>query len=98
MRYLEKSTYHHIDKLEFFLSDGLVSGIGVTYNLDGILVTKVHRGKIKPKTSYELELESDEHLEYMQIQYDEDGIHEILVKSNLGHMLVMDEKHAPHKA
>ena len=80
------------------MSDGLVTGIGVTHNMDGIVITKLHKGNRKPKTGYELELQSDEHIEFMQIHYDEEGVHEILVKSNLGHMLVMDESHADHKA
>ena len=93
MRYLEKSTSHHIEKIEFFMSDGLLSGIGVTFNLDGIILTKIHRGSRKPKTSYELEIQKDEHIEFMQIHYDDDGVREILLKTNLGHMLVMDENH-----
>jgi hypothetical protein len=93
LKYLEKSTYHHIEKIEFFMSDGLLSGIGVTLNLDGIIITKFHRGSRKPKTSYELEIHQDEHIEFMQIHYDVEGVREVLVKTNLGHMLVMDENH-----
>jgi hypothetical protein len=40
-------------------------GIGITYNLDGVKMTKVNKGKRMPKTSYELELGSTEHIEFV---------------------------------
>ncbi len=67
MKFLDKSNYTHIEKLEIFLSNGLICGIGVTYNLDGILITKIHKGTKKPKASYELELSTHEHIEFIQI-------------------------------
>jgi hypothetical protein len=36
MRLLEKAEGYHIDRIEFFVAEGLVTGIGVSYNLDGI--------------------------------------------------------------
>ncbi len=36
MRLLEKADGYHIDRIEFFVAEGLVTGIGVSYNLDGI--------------------------------------------------------------
>ena len=65
MRFIEKANYFHLDRIEMFVSDGLLCGIGVTYNLDGIVLTKVHRGEVNPKSSYELELQKDEHIEFM---------------------------------
>lgn len=47
------------------MCDGLVQGIGVTYTLDGIKISKNNKGKKMPKTSYELELKEHEHLEFM---------------------------------
>ena len=65
MRFLEKSSFFHLEKIEIFMSDGLVSGLGVTFNLDGILLTKMHKGSRKPKTSYELEIAHNEHIEFI---------------------------------
>jgi hypothetical protein len=59
------SDYYHLDKIEIFVRDGFVQGIGVTYNLDGIKMTKVNKGKKMPKTSYELELAPNEHIEFV---------------------------------
>ncbi len=59
-----KAAYFHLDKIEIFVRDGFVQGIGVTYNLDGIKMTKVNKGKKMPKSSYELELARDEHIEF----------------------------------
>lgn len=36
--------------------DGFVQGIGVTYDLDGIKMSKMNKGRKMPTTSYELEL------------------------------------------
>jgi Zn/Cd-binding protein ZinT len=66
-------------------------GIGMTYNLDGVKMTKVNKGKRMPKTSYELELATNEHIEFIQFRFSEDGIHELLIKTNLNRMLMMDE-------
>lgn len=45
-----------------------------------------------PKTSYELELASNEHIDFMQYMYNKEGIHEVVFKTNLGRMLMMDEE------
>ena len=60
-----KAEYYHVDKLEIFVRDGFIMGIGITYNLDGIKLTKVNKGRKMPKTSYELELASNEHIEFI---------------------------------
>eukprot|EP00347_Sterkiella_histriomuscorum_P017675 403348427 len=71
---------------------GLVSGIGVTFNIDGLVFSKTHKGKNMPTCSYELELQKDEHLQFISAHYNQDeGIHDILLKTNMGNMLVMDD-------
>jgi Zn/Cd-binding protein ZinT len=86
-----KAAYFHLDKIEIFVRDGFVQGIGMTYNLDGIKMTKVNKGKKMPKASYELELAQDEHIEFVQFRFTDEGIHEIMIKTNLNRMLMMDE-------
>ena len=44
-----------------------------------------------PKTSYELELATTEHIEFIQFRFSDEGIHELLIKTNLNRMLMMDE-------
>ncbi len=65
MRFIEKAHYFHLDRVEIFVSEGTVCGLGVTYNLDGIVLTKVHKGDTLPKSSYELELQKEEHIEFI---------------------------------
>jgi hypothetical protein len=86
-----KAAYFHLDKIEVFVRDGYVQGIGMTYNLDGIKMTKVNKGKKMPKASYELELAQNEQIEFVQFRYTDEGIHEIMMKTNLNRMLMMDE-------
>lgn len=64
----------------------------MTYNLDGVIMTKANKGRKMPKTSYELELASNEHIDFMQYMYNKEGIHEVVFKTNLGRMLMMDEE------
>ena len=63
----------------------------MTYNLDGVKMTKVNKGRKMPKSSYELELAQDEHIEFVQFRFTDEGIHEITLKTNLNRMLMMDE-------
>ena len=44
-----------------------------------------------PKTIYELELSPDEHIDFLQFRFNEEGIFEVLLKTSLGRMLAMDE-------
>lgn len=74
------------------MTDGIVCGVGVTYNIDGIILTKIHKGSNRPTSSYELKLHNDEHLVFISAHHSEDGIHDIILKSNHGNMLVMDEE------
>ncbi len=60
-----KAQYFHIDKIEVFVRDSYIQGFGLTYNLDGIKMTKVNRGKKMPKTSYELDLSPNEHIDFL---------------------------------
>lgn len=63
----------------------------MTYNLDGVKMNKVNKGKKMPKSSYELELAQNENIEFIQFRYTDEGIHEIMIKTNLNRMLMMDE-------
>lgn len=54
--FFRKANYFHIDRIEVFVRDGFVQGFGITYNLDGVKMTKVNKGKKMPKSSYELAL------------------------------------------
>jgi len=93
MRFIEKATSFHLDRIEVFMNEGLCCGIGVTYNLDGLIFNKNHKGSKMPKTSYELNLGHEENIEYISVHYTNDGIHDIILKSNLGNMLVMDDEY-----
>ena len=89
--FFSKAQYFHVDRVEIFVRDGYVQGIGLTYNLDGVKMTKVNKGKKMPKTSYELDLGSNEHIDFLQFRYNDEGIHEVLLKTSAGRMLLMDE-------
>ena len=45
-------------------------------------MSKINKGKRMPKTSYELDLAEDEHIEFVQFQFTEEGIREIMMKTN----------------
>ncbi len=89
--FFNKAEYYHVDKIEIFVRDGFIMGIGITYNLDGVKMTKVNKGRRMPKTSYELELATTEHIEFIQFRFSDEGIHELMIKTNLNRMLMMDE-------
>jgi hypothetical protein len=55
-------------------------------------MNKVNRGNKMPKSSYELDLGPNEHIDFLQFRYNEDGIYEVTLKTNLGRMLMMDEE------
>ncbi|CDW72965.1 UNKNOWN [Stylonychia lemnae] len=93
MRFIEKATSFHLDRIEVFMNEGLCCGIGVTFNLDGLVFNKNHKGTKLPKTSYELQLAQNENIEFIQVNYSDEGIHDIILKSNLGNMLVMDDEY-----
>lgn len=86
-----KAQYHHIDKIEVFVRDGFIQGFSITYNIDGIKMTKINKGKKMPKTSYELDLSPNEHIDFLQFRFNEEGIHEVVLKTNMDRMLMMDE-------
>lgn len=65
MKFLDKASSFHLEKVEIFLSDGLISGIGVTFSLDAIKVSNIHQGKKRAKTSYALELDREEHIDFL---------------------------------
>jgi hypothetical protein len=73
------------------MRDGYVSGFGMTYNLDGVIMVKNNKGRKMPKTSYELRLSANEHIDFLQFMYDDEGIHDVVFKTNLGRALIMDE-------
>lgn len=86
-----KAQYFHIDRIEVFMRDGFIQGFSLTYNMDGIKMTKVNRGKKMPKTSYELTIAPNEHIEFMQYRFSDEGIYEVVLKTSEGRMLMMDE-------
>ena len=63
----------------------------MTYNLDGVIMVKNNKGRKMPKTSYELRLSANEHIDFLQFMFDNEGIHEVVFKTNLGRALMMDE-------
>ncbi len=71
--------------------NGYLQGIGVTYDMDGIKMTKVNKGKKLPDTSYELEIAKDEHIEFISFHFDEEGIRDLIIKTSHNNMLVMEE-------
>lgn len=83
--------YYHLDKIEIFVRDGYVQGFGMTYNIDGVKMTKLNKSKKMAKSSYELNLGPKEHIEFVQFRKGEEGIYEIMLKTNEGRMLMMDE-------
>lgn len=44
-----------------------------------------------PKTSYELTISPNEHIEFMQYRFNDEGINEVVLKTTEGRMLMMDE-------
>lgn len=46
----------HLDRVEVFVREGYVIGFALTYDMDGVKMTKVSKGTRMPKTSYELTL------------------------------------------
>ena len=91
-RFFEKASFFHLDKIEVFLWESFVTGLQMTYNLDGVIMVKGNKGKRLPKTSYELTLGPTEHIEFLQFVFSEGGIHEMVFKTNLGRSLLMDEE------
>jgi hypothetical protein len=75
-----------------FVRDGFIMGFSLTYNLDGVRMTKLNKGKKMPKTSYELQLAPQEHIDFMQYRFNEEGIYEVVLKTSEGRMLMMDER------
>ena len=55
-RFFEKASYFHLDKIEVFMREGFVTGLQMTYNLDGVVMVKSNKGRKLPKTSYALKL------------------------------------------
>lgn len=90
--FLDKAEAFHLDKVEIFMCDGLMCGIGIVLSLDGIKVAKMSQAKKRPQTSYAIELKHDEHVEFMQFQFNDKGIHDVMMKTNQGNMLMMDEE------
>lgn len=90
--FFAKADAFHLDRIEIFMVDGYVQGIGVTYTLDGIKMSKINKGKKMPSTSYELDMGENEHIEFIQFQYTTEGVREIMIKTSEGNMLVMDEE------
>lgn len=89
--FFDKAYSFHIDRIEVFMVNGFLQGIGITYNMDGVLMTKLNKGKKMPDTSYELELSKDEHINYISFHFVEEGIIDLIIKTSHNNMLVMEE-------
>ena len=73
------------------MRDGYVQGFGMTYNIDGVKMTKLNKSKKMAKSSYELILGPKEHIDFVQFRRGEEGIYEMMLKTSEGRMLMMDE-------
>ena len=97
---LAKCYAYHIEKIEFFLTGQVLSGIAVDYSLDGVKLWKNHKGKGKSEFSYTLELAKEEFINYLQITKVEEGIIDVKIKTSQGNMLIFedeDNEGAQHK-
>ena len=73
------------------MADGLLQGIGVTYCLDSIKVTKMHQGRKRAESAYTLELAHDEHVEFVKFYFNDKGITDLMMKTSQGNMLMLEE-------